>query len=306
MACSNEYVEQSQMACDEEEAWEIVDTAGPYHEHQVNMNTAGLEDVDGSGASVGSWEQVSERNTHAINIFDAWERETVISNCPSDIDGNVQVIGIWERESMISTEEADHDLVPTIDCRPIVFDIAQERAQPQEERRQLCNTLWQSQCHWSPNNLVVADNALAKVGICSLEALISALSDDLRDILGTKFGGFGPGAVGSLRRHLGVARGGEPLGPRMCRQDQVKQSSQRELCNLLWEARPAWTSTDLLAAEQKLLRVGVHSVPTLIDKLSIDLNAKLLRAGLKPFKQETIDLFTSQSRRFGDATKVEG
>jgi len=252
------------MACDNED-WEFVSA----DEIQASMEG---DDVDIEGRC---W-QAGRRPNDAMNVLDGQKNWST-----SDAHAALQVF-TWRQDS-----------VPIREGR---------QRQPDEDRRQLCDALWQSQPHWSPKDLASAEKELASVGINSLEALIIALLDNFREKLGRKQRAFGRGAVGSLRRYLGMARGGGLLAPRAHREEPLQQTPlqqtpQRELCNLLWKARPTWTSVELVVAEQQLLAVGVNSVSSLIDKFSHGLNDKLVEAGLKPFRQKSIDALTQTQRQ---------
>mmetsp|Transcript_154499 Transcript_154499/g.284676 ORF Transcript_154499/g.284676 Transcript_154499/m.284676 type:complete len:401 (+) Transcript_154499:47-1249(+) len=62
-----------------------------------------------------------------------------------------------------------------------------------------------------------------------------------------------------------------------------------ELCSVLRKACPNWTLRELSKAESKLKQVGLNSPESLRHVSREALKAKLLAAGLKAFKSETLD-----------------
>lgn len=67
-----------------------------------------------------------------------------------------------------------------------------------------------------------------------------------------------------------------------------RSSPDAELWQVLQQARPGWSESDLLAAMQKLAVIGVTNVPLLSQALSSDLNGRLRAAGQKIFTATTV------------------
>jgi len=179
----------------------------------------------------------------------------------------------------IETTSSIYDL-----CKGLRFlDIT---ADPREqERRHLCNLLWESLARWAPRDLLLAERRLFKVGIHCVPDLTSFLQSRIRKQLQIDTKLFTPTDVQQLAVHLGIAKGSE------CNVRRKPRTKERLLCDLVWDARPSWTPVDFVAAETKLELIGVRTLDDLDKVLPGHLNTKLKQAGLKSFSSETISAF---------------
>lgn len=221
-----------------------------------------------------------------VNVCDMWERESLLSFSDGE-QVTLNILEDWERQSLINFSSCRQELDDDQDTANSV------EASNKEERRQLCDVLWYSQPLWSPQELVDAEQKLSKADILSLKSLLKALTGNLnRKVRDSAKKGLETGAVAQLRHYLGVARGGKLLKPRpttaYLEETQCVRFQRRKLCDALWEARPAWTSSDLLAAERKLKHIGIDCIDMLRNTLAQGLNEKLKDAGCRPFHQSTI------------------
>jgi len=223
----------------------------------------------------------------SLNVLDVWECESVVSGGGS----GVQLVDTCDQEVSLSLE-ASRNLSSTWtvidDCQFITYD---------QDRRQLCNLLWELRPHWTPKDLVAVVNKLANVGICSIAALTDALAGDLNQRLRhSDQPAFLPGTIAELKRHVGVACTRAELAS-AAREAANRQTSppkcprKRQLCNALWESRPNWSPEALLAAERKLAGVGIVTIDAFDSGLADDLNERLRRGGQKAFSAEAITAF---------------
>lgn len=227
-----------------------------------------------------------------VKICDIWEKESLVS-CSDGDQVSYNVVEHWEQQSFISLSTFLLELQDDQDQQKRMAGNLEEMPTEREERRQLCDVLWYSQPQWSPSQLHAAEQRLAKAGISNLHLLLEGLMGNLNQkVRAATREGLACGTVGQLRRHLGVARGGKLLTPRpkmpTLKETSCTRSQGRKLCDALWEARPAWTPTDLLAAERKLQSVGVDSLETLRNALDNDLNSSICKAGFRPFHADSI------------------
>mmetsp|Transcript_1001 Transcript_1001/g.2560 ORF Transcript_1001/g.2560 Transcript_1001/m.2560 type:complete len:437 (+) Transcript_1001:81-1391(+) len=156
-------------------------------------------------------------------------------------------------------------------------------------KRLLCEVLWASRPSWTPLHLKMAEQKLASAGIDDLPTLDEALEDLNQRLRQAGSKTFGHETLFALRRHLDKAYGRVDTEDKQAAwMRSLVAAKDPSLRDLLWECKPTWSTTELVAVVRKLAAVGVTDVSQLKAAMLDGLNSRLREVGQKTFSMETI------------------